>query len=375
MSTLNLKSISTFVSNFAASVQSSATTLIDFSPGSILLAVAEASSAVGMWLQGLVLTVLSLYRLATSFGIDVDSFIADFDMPGRLGNTGSSGVVTFSSNTPTLSRFVPVLAQVQSSDGTQAFEVTADPTNVNFDPVLNGYTVAAGVASISCPVSSLNIGPQANIVAGQVNRLLTSISGIDFVSNSLAMAGGLGAEMDAAVKKRFVLFILGLTKGTVFGVESALASLNVSIAYSVVDGQQYNSTVTPGFFYVVVDDGSGVPSSGFLAAATTAVQGVKPLGVQFAVYPPVIVTASIGTILTTAPGYDHGTVAGQVALLFAANITALNLGNGLPYSQIASWAYSVAGVTNAASITLNGGTADIAANPNNRIMPGTITVS
>jgi hypothetical protein len=375
LATLNLKSISTFVSNFAASVQSSAAALIDFSPGSILLSVAEASSAVGMWLQGLILTVLQVARLATSFGIDVDSFIADFpSMPPRLGNTGSSGVVTMSRYSNTQSAFIPVGAQVQSSDGSQAFTVTADPTNVNWD-VLGGYDVAAGVTSIGVPVTAVNVGPATNIVAGQVNRLLSSISGIDFVSNSLPMAGGLAAETDAAVKIRFALFILGLTKGTVFGAESALANLNVSIAYQIVDGQQYNGTVVPGFYYAVVDDGSGTPSSAFLAAATNALQANKPLGVQFAVYAPALVTASIGTILTTAPGYNHGTVAGQVALLYAANILALNLGNGLPYSQIAAWAYSVAGVTNAASITLNGGTADIAANPNNRIMPGTITVS
>lgn len=375
MATLNLKSIATFVSDFSAAVQSSASALIDFSTGSVLLAVAEASSAVGMWLQGLILTVLTVARLSTSSGSDVDSFIADFNMPPRLGNKGSSGVVTFGRYTPTVSALVPVGAQVQSADGFQVFTVTADITNPAYSASLNGYVVNPGTTTVSCPVVSVAIGPATNVVAHGVNRLLTSISNIDYCDNQLAMAGGVAQETDAQVKSRFILYILGLTKGTIYGVESALANLNISIQYQIVDQHQTNGSFQTGFFYVVVDDGSGTPPPSFISQCTTAVQAVKPLGVQFIVIGPTLVTANVGMILTTLDGYDHGTVVGQVSQLITANITALGLGNGLPYTQLAAWAYSIPGVANAASITLNGGTSDIAANPQDRIMPGTISVS
>ena len=131
----------------------------------------------------------------------------------------------------------------------------------------------------------------------------------------------------------------------------------------------------PGFFYVVVDDGSGSPSSAFLTAATTAIDAVKPLGVNFSVFAPHLVSANVNLTLTTAAGYLHSLVVGEVSALISANIAALGLGAGLPYLLIPSWVYSVAGVVSISGYTLNSGTSDIAANNQDRIMPGTVTVS
>src|SRR5208282_2302570 len=106
-------------------------------------------------------------------------------------------------------------------------------------------------------------------------------------------AGGTNGETDAALKSRFVLFFLGLSKGNIYGVESALAALNVGITYQIVDGYAYGGAAQPGFFYAVVDDGSGSPPTAFLNAATNAIQAVKPLGVQFAVFAPTIVSVNV----------------------------------------------------------------------------------
>jgi len=75
LATLNLKSLSTLVSNQVAAIQAASTTLIDFSVGSVLLAVVESGAGVSMWLQALIANVLAVGLLATSFGSDVDSFI------------------------------------------------------------------------------------------------------------------------------------------------------------------------------------------------------------------------------------------------------------------------------------------------------------
>ena len=87
------------------------------------------------------------------------------------------------------------------------------------------------------------------------------------------------------------------------------------------------------------------------------------------------VTTPVSLIITTASGYTHNTVVGLVQTAISNFISGLGLGNGLPFTQIANIAYSVAGVTNVTAITLNSGTADIAASPKATIKPGTITVS
>ena len=379
MATLNLKSIGTIVSNQAATVQANSTVLIDFSVGSILRAVAEANAAVAVWLQGLVLVVLQVSRLATSQNADVDSFVNDFGL-SRLPSSGSSGSVTFSRYSTTQSAFVPVGAQVQSADGTQTFTVLADPTNIAYNAALSGFLIASGVASVSVEVVSVGVGPATNVVAGAINRLLTSIQGVDYVSNASACAGGSSGETDAALKLRFVLYILGLSKGNVYGIEYALASLNVSISYTITDQYNYAGVYSPGFFYVVVDDGSGYPSSTYLAAATVAVQSSKPLGVNFSVFGPAITTVNVNATITSLPGYTHTNVAAAASAAIAAGIQGLGLGNGLDVYQISQWVLATPGVAvgGVAGLTLNGLSGDaatIVANNQNRLLPGTITVA
>ena len=81
MATLETKDFDTLVEEQAAIVQgSSSRALLDFSIGSILRAIVEAYAAVAMWLQGLILSVLSLTRAATSSGSDLDSWMADFGL-------------------------------------------------------------------------------------------------------------------------------------------------------------------------------------------------------------------------------------------------------------------------------------------------------
>jgi hypothetical protein len=384
--TLNLKSLTTLVSNQVAAIQASSATLIDFSVGSVLRAVVEANAGVGMWLQSMILNVLAVARLATSFGADVDSFIADYfnngqGMQPRLAAAVSNGTVTFSRYNFTQSAFIPAVggnlpaAQCQSGDGTQTFNVVPNAGNSYYNATLNGYVVPAATQSVTVSVQSVGTGAATNVIAGAITRILTSMSNIDYCSNTYALAGGQSGETDAAVKARFVLFMLGLSRGNLYGIESALANMNVSIAYKVVDQYQVDSVFTPGFFYVVVDDGSGSPPTSFLNAASSAINTYRALGIQFAVIAPTLTNANVNMTLVTAPGYTHLTVAAQASALITQNIQALGLGNALPYSLVSYWAMGVPGVVAVDSYTLNSGTADLAANPQVRYMPSTITVS
>jgi hypothetical protein len=60
MATLNIKTFATIVRDQATAIQAKATALVDFTTGSILLAVSQSNAAVVLWLQSLVLQVLRL---------------------------------------------------------------------------------------------------------------------------------------------------------------------------------------------------------------------------------------------------------------------------------------------------------------------------
>lgn len=376
MATLNLKSIATLVSNQAAAMQATAATLLDFSKGAILLAVTEANAAVSMWLQSLILMVLAMSRLATSSGVDVDTFVGDFGMT-RLQSSGSSGQLTFSRYTPTNPTIIPVGATSQVPGSGIAFTVIADLTNPLYSSAANGYTVAAGVSQVTLPVQSTSTGLPTNVLANTVTQLTTSISGIDYVTNAAPMTGGTAAEKDASVKVRFALFILGFSRANRYGIESCIANLAPGVVCTIGDQVDRQGNTLSGWFFVIVDDGTGVPSANFMASATAAVDAYRGLGIRYAVFPPTVIYANVSVIVGVANGYSTQAVVAGVAATLRSSITALGLGAGLQITQIGAWAWQVPGVASITDVLINGQGGDgaaIAPNFQVRILPNNVIV-
>jgi phage-related baseplate assembly protein len=368
MASLPTQSFSTIVTNTIAGIQGRASKLINFSTGSTLRAIVEGFAGLYLWFQAMVLQVLQATRLSTSSGIDVDTFTADF-MPvvvgtssPRLGAQAASGQVTFTRFTagPTTC-FIPVGATVQSSDGTQNFAVIADTTFATYSagpPA--GYTLPSSVASIIVPVNAVVAGAAGNVSTGAIATMTSPITGIDTVNNVAAFTNGANFESDSALKSRFAAYILGLSRGDYYGLSASILGTAATVQWTLTEGYNYDGSYHPGYFFVVADDGSGTPSPAYLAAVLAAAQAVRPLAVQCAVFPPVVILANVSMQLTTATGYVHNTVVAQVAALVALNINSLGLGNPLPWSQLAAWAYSIPGVTAVSNVLLNSAATDAA---------------
>ena len=84
MAGISTKSLQQFLLSWISAAQASASQVLDFSVGSVNLAIAEAGSAVALWLQRLALLVLQQARFATSQGGDADSWGVQFEFT-RLG--------------------------------------------------------------------------------------------------------------------------------------------------------------------------------------------------------------------------------------------------------------------------------------------------
>ena len=229
MPSLPTQSFNTIVTNTIAGIQGRASKLVNFSTGSTLRAIVEGFAGLFLWMQALVLQLLTAIRLSTSTGNDVDTFVSDF-MPviagtasPRLGSQAATGQVTFSRFTAGPSScLIPLGATVKTSDNSQTFTVILDLTYPTYSKTLSGYVLPSSVASIVVPVQAANPGFAGNIESGAISVISSAITGIDNVNNLAAFTNGADQESDAALKKRFADYILGLSRGDLYGLTAAI---------------------------------------------------------------------------------------------------------------------------------------------------------
>src|SRR5271170_5661839 len=119
---LSLKGFTQLLEDMSAALQSSATTLVDVSVGSVIRAIFEANASVVLWLQWLILQVLQTTRASTSSGTDLDSWMMDFGL-SRLPAEPSTGIVTFSRFAANLSALIQVGTTAKTTDGSLSFTV------------------------------------------------------------------------------------------------------------------------------------------------------------------------------------------------------------------------------------------------------------
>jgi uncharacterized phage protein gp47/JayE len=374
MANLSTQAFTDIVRGAVAAIQAGATKLLNFTPGSVLLSFVEAIAGVVLWLQGLIVYVLTLTRFATSVGSDADSWGADFGCT-REAAVSATGQVTFGRFTTTTQSIIPFGAVLQTGDGTQTFTVDNNPSGTGYSSALGGYVMGIGVATLAVSVTAQTAGSGGNVLANTITSMGQGVPGVDTVTNAAAFTSGIDAESDTAYKARFVLYIAGLSKGTLAAIQSAIADVQQGLQDTVTENADYNSTYDPGFFYIVATDASGTPSSDLLNAIGSAVEVTRALGIRYAVFAPVVVTANVSMTITSAVGLDHPTVVGLVGTALTNFLNSLPLGAGLPYTQLAAIAFSVPGVINASAILLNSATSDIAGNAQDVIKAGTVSVA
>lgn len=364
---LSLQNFSGLVQSMAAAAQGACSKLLDFTVGSVLRAITEATASQGLWMQWLIVLVMNRTRLATSFGADVDSFVADFGM-SRLPGVASTGTVTLSRFYATSPATVLVGSVVRTGDGSQSFNIIADSTNSLWnaaltDPsgtVVGGYIIPANTTTADFKVQNQVVGTVGNVSASTVTLLASAISGVDTVNNALAFTNGLDAETDAALKSRFQNYINSLSKATEAAIASAIAGVQQGLTCNIAANKDTDGSDKPGKFVVTIDDGTGSPPSDLLTRVSDAIQPVRSLCETYAVQAPTVVDAAIVLTIDVASGYVKANLQGPVATAISAYVNALPIGTKLPYSRISQIAYGVSpGISNVHAITINSETADI----------------
>lgn len=354
------------VNGQVAAMQAASAGLLDFGVGSILRAFAQGVAAVATWLQAIVLQLTLLTRLATSVGADADSFVNDYGMT-RLAAQAAKGQATFSRFSTTGTAVVPVGTIVETADGAQQFLVPADATNPAYSAPLAGFVMNAGTASVTVAVSAVTPGAGGNVTAGAITVITGAVPGVDTVSNAFALAGGMDAETDTALRTRFVQYINSRGAGTPAAVDYAVTSTQQGLDYELVENYDYTGAWRPGYFYVVVDDGSGTPPSSLLTTIQANIQAVRSLTSLFGVFPPVLETVNVAMTV-------HGITALQAQQALQAYINGVGLNGTVQYTRLSQVVFN-AGALTVSGVTLNGGTSDLVCTVQQRPVPGTLTIT
>jgi uncharacterized phage protein gp47/JayE len=372
---LSLQNFSTLLEGMAASVQGAAQSLLDLTVGSVLRAILEANASIALWLQWLIVQCLATTRLATSSGTDCDSFGADFGFT-RLAAVAASGQVTFGRFTPSVSAFIPVGTTVSTTANTQHFLVAGDLTNAAYNAALGGFTLASGVASLNVAVVASVAGSAGNVQPGAITLLSSAVSGVDTVTNALALTNGIDAESDAAFRGRFGNYLASLSRATNVAIGAAIMGIQQGISFAINENIDQAGAVQMGFFVVTIDDGSGNPPANLLSAVQQAVNAIRPVGTNFAVQGPIVMPANVAVTIVTMAGASHAGSVAAVATSIEAYIAGLPVGATLSYTRLAQLAYGASGsVTNLSGLLLNGGTADLVPALFGVVRAGTVTVA
>ena len=274
-----------------------------------------------------------------------------------------------------MSATVLVGTTVSTNDGTQSFQVVQQSSNPAWNGI-SGYTVAASIASVTVPAQAATPGAAGNVQTGAIGLLTSPIPGIDTVANSKVFSGGVDAESDTALRARFQLYINSRSLATPLAVDSAIASLQQGLRYTVLENQDTTGAASPGHFWVVVDDGTGSPSDSLLASASRAVEAVRPIGGTYAVTGPLVVQVSVEMSFSSSNPTTHPAVALAIQAAVGSWIASLPIAGTLAVSKLEALAHGAdPSVVSVTSATINGVAANVVAPENGVLLANSIVVN
>ena len=372
---LNLKPFSQLIEDMGAALQSSASSLIDVSVGSVVRAIFEANASVVLWLQWLIIRVLQSTRASTSTGADLDSWMADFGLT-RLLAAPSNGIVMFSRFASNLPASIPVGTVVKTSDGSLTFSVVADPSISTWQASSSTYLIPSGVASVDVPVVCTVGGAVGNVLGNTITVIAASLPGVDQVNNTNPFADGYDSESDVGFRTRFQNYLISRSRATLLAVQNAIATVQQGLSVTIEQNTAPDGTSQVGSFLVIIDDGSGYPSASLLSNVAAAVDSVRPIATRFAVISPQVLTVNVSM---TADLTSQATASSDISNIenyVAIYLNTLAIGKSASVTRVAQNAYLAgSNIENVTAIQLNGTSADILPPPLSVIKAGQVVVT
>lgn len=299
--------------------------------GDPLLAIFQSHVLAGlMFIQAEAVAVNKLTRAATSDGPDLDSWVYDFGVD-RKPAVSASGQVQFSlrvvSNSDIL---IPAGKIIQTADGSIQYQTIADTNQAAWSVSDNAYLLPAHSLSINASVQALVPGSASNVQIGYLNQMASSITGVNFVKNLAAIENGADPEADQPLRDRFKLFNSSARgPATPGGAYYAAISTPGVVSVSLVENFDRFGNPRPGYMLLVIDDGSGAPSSDLIATVTENIQPVRGATIQYLVIGPTRSVVNIALSVKINPAALSSAVVRAVETAVIDYVNSLEIGDTL----------------------------------------------
>lgn len=191
-----------------------------------------------------------LFSIDAARGSDLDERAKEI-LPGTIRRRPAlftTGPVIFSRPGTTGTITIPAGSQVgaQDSRGQIRFRTTAAAT------ILAGNTTS-GLVNVVATVA----GVRGNVVAGQINQLVTRIPGIAAVTNPVDFTNGFDRESDPSFRARIKAFVQAISRGTPRAIEGFAKNVLLPDGRRVVFARLVEPLVPTGIVELFIDDGTG----------------------------------------------------------------------------------------------------------------------
>ncbi|WP_419787205.1 baseplate J/gp47 family protein [Pseudodesulfovibrio sp.] len=217
-----------------------------------------------------------------------------------------------------------------------------------------------GMNEVTVPVEAEEYGAASNASAGQITEMVTTIPGVDAISNTADWLTSEGADIETLEKlqERYVLRWMGNNGMTKYAYASWALSVTGTVAVKVLDQHPRGQ----GTVDVIVKGAAGIPTDALLGKVREAVAcGAKPDDVQAG--PPInddwqargpqAVPLAIEGVLTLKPGTHADTALAEAAQRIRAlftdpttvtGIDPLQIGEDVPLDRLTAAVMGAAGV-------------------------------
>lgn len=281
--------------------------------------------------------------------------------------TKASGIVRFSRNVSAVDAITLPIGIIVSTPSGLLYTTTSTGT------IAEGATESGDVS-----VEANDIGASYNVPATAVSVITTPVIGVDIVNNAAAMSGGSDQESDNAFQQRFREFILGLARGSIYGLITGAKSVTGVRSASVIEHFPPLSGIYNVSLYI--DDGAGNAPAEMIAAVENVIEGdgtvtypgYKPAGINLRVLAPTKVTVDV-----TVEIDDTGNVLREIVLQNAQGvieeyINNLQIGESVIYNELVQRIMEVVGVYD---LTLSSPAANVPIGATQVARTGTIIIT
>jgi hypothetical protein len=124
-----------------------------------------------------------------------------------------------------------------------------------------------------------------------------------------------------------VTFVNTRAQATPAAIVAAIIGVQSNLIYSLFENVNSAGTAQIGNFVVVVDDGSGAPSSALLSAISAAIVTVRPICSTWSVVGPGVTAAAIAITITPPAGTLTSSIAGAIETAVATYVDSLPINN------------------------------------------------